>query len=71
MLTAERVQYLGGSATTVDAELHPVIHLTDEELRRVIGGIEAQMASSSMTGSYNASAPAACCDGTKTCCCIC
>jgi hypothetical protein len=57
-------------ASVITPELHPVIHLTDEELRRVLGGVDSQMVSSTMTGTYGDSYYM-CCDGSKVCCCNC
>jgi hypothetical protein len=62
-----RIAYLRGGATGTLEAPHPILELTDEELRLVIGGVDIAMASSNKTGSYNAS-NFACCDGTKVCC---
>ena len=65
-----RVQFLRGERAA-SADVHPIIELSDDELRLVIGGIDMAMGSTNnQTSSYNTSAPATCCDGTKVCCCI-
>lgn len=67
----DRVKFLRGSGGTTVAEPHPIIELTDEELRLAVGGIDGAMGSSSMTGSYDATErPKMCCDGVKVCCCV-
>jgi hypothetical protein len=64
----ERIKFLRGSSASNDAQEHPILELSDEELRLVIGGVDPAVISSGMTGSYNNSG-LACCDGTQTCCC--
>lgn len=64
------VQFLRGNSPAEAGTEHPIIELSDEELRIIVGGIEGGGASSSMTGSFNGSAPLMCCDGTVVCCCI-
>ncbi|HSU17052.1 hypothetical protein [Longimicrobium sp.] len=64
------IQFLRGSASAGGGgEEHPIVQLTEEELRVVIGGTDAALASSTMTGSYNQPTGTFCCDGTKVCCC--
>ena len=47
---------------------HPILQLTEDELRLVVGGVDATMASTK-SASYNASEiPKICCDGTQVCC---
>lgn len=63
-----RVAFLRGQSTATDQQEHPILELSDEELRLIVGGVDGAMGSSTATGSYNNSAPATCCDGTKVCC---
>jgi hypothetical protein len=68
MISSEQIRFLRGSGDS-ESITHPVLRLTEEELRRVIGGVDGAMASSTMTGSYGDSVVTACCDGTQVCCC--
>lgn len=66
---SERVHFLRGESAT--ALVHPIVELTDDELRLVIGGVDMAMGSTNdQTASFNNSHPLICCDGTKVCCCF-
>jgi hypothetical protein len=65
----ERIGFLRGADDSDDMGKHPILEMSDEELRLVIGGVDPSTRSSGMTGSYNNSFPLACCDGTQVCCC--
>ena len=70
VVTVEAVKHLRGEPTKGVAR-HPLVELTDEEIRRVVGGTDMVTGSSTMTGSYNMTeAPKYCCDGVKDCCCL-
>jgi hypothetical protein len=71
MSAEDHVGFLRGSGNNATLEEHPILQLTDEELRRAIGGIDGAVGSSGMTGSYDATEfPKMCCDGVKVCCCV-
>ena len=70
MVTTNKVDFLRGGAG-VELEPHPIVELSDDELRRIFGGAGGGEESSSMTGSYDTTGNPFCCDGTQVCCCNC
>lgn len=62
---AERIQFLRGTRTAPAGVAHPIVELTEAELRQIVGGNPTPQ--SKGTSSYSSSG-AACCDGTKVCC---
>jgi hypothetical protein len=73
MRNETRVQFLRGDpASVATPEPHPILELSDDELRSVIGGVDAVMGTvSAMTGSNpqpTPTNPCACCDGVTVCC---
>ena len=74
MRSEDGVKYLRGFSSSDAAGDHPILELTDEELRRVVGGVDmTQQTVSAATGSYPDPTPGPpctgfCCDGVKVCC---
>jgi hypothetical protein len=68
MSDKRHIAFLRG-AEEAGASAHPILELSDEELRRVIGGDDEPVLkkASKITGSYDTSS-GSCCDGTKVCC---
>ena len=55
---------------TVVHHRHPLVQLSEHELRVLLGGVGLFVSDSEATGSYDATElPKMCCDGVKVCCC--
>jgi len=66
------IAFLRGTDATVVIGDHPILELSEDEMRVVIGGVDGSInAASTKTGSYDSTASGCsfyCCDGVKKCC---
>src|SRR5262245_19786471 len=74
MSDTKYIAFLRGEEQVADSGEHPILELSDEQLRMIIGsdcGERVPKGSSTKTGSYNTTANGcsfACCCGTTVCC---
>ena len=65
--TFEQVRELRTGPRTSETDGHPVLGLTDDELRAIFAGVDPT-ASSVHTATNVTEFPKICCDGTRVCC---
>lgn len=70
MTKQARIAFLRGSATIAGDASHPILELSEDDLRRAIGGVDNAMASSTMTATYGNTYDYCCDPWGSVCCCI-